>query len=165
MRRTPVSRVPTSRTPIARATKLRVALANLINKITLPAANLRGATAERLAARHLRKAGYRIIARNLRTPMGEIDILAEAPDRQTVVFIEVKGRNTKDRDKDTNNEYRPENRVGYHKQRRIITMASYIALKYGYTDRPIRFDVIGIDMPRGTKPVIRHHLGAFESKV
>ncbi len=49
-----------------------------------------GQKAEDLAARHLKRRGYKIVARNYRTRAGEIDIIArEGP---SLVFIEVKGR-------------------------------------------------------------------------
>ena len=53
-------------------------------------AERRGRWAEALAAWRLRLTGYRIVARNYRTPMGEIDLIARR-GRQ-LVFIEVKAR-------------------------------------------------------------------------
>lgn len=47
-----------------------------------------GTRGERLAARALRKLGLRILARNLRTPCGEVDLLAD--DRGLLVLVEVK---------------------------------------------------------------------------
>jgi putative endonuclease len=49
-----------------------------------------GKRAEELAVRHLRRRGYKIVARNYRTKAGEIDIIAR--EGRTLVFIEVKGR-------------------------------------------------------------------------
>ncbi len=49
-----------------------------------------GKQAEELAARHLKRRGYKIIARNYRTRVGEIDIIAR--EGRSLVFIEVKGR-------------------------------------------------------------------------
>ncbi len=49
-----------------------------------------GRRGERLAARRLKCTGYRILARNLRNCCGEIDLLAEASDRHTIVIVEVK---------------------------------------------------------------------------
>ena len=54
------------------------------------AAEKRGRRAEALAALFLRLKGYRILARRLKTPVGEIDILAR--DKDTLVFVEVKAR-------------------------------------------------------------------------
>jgi putative endonuclease len=49
-----------------------------------------GQKAEDLAVRHLKRQGYKIVARNYRTKAGEIDIIAR--EGRTLVFIEVKGR-------------------------------------------------------------------------
>ena len=49
-----------------------------------------GRRGERIAAARLRREGYRILARNVRNRFGEIDLVAEAPDRRTVVVVEVK---------------------------------------------------------------------------
>jgi putative endonuclease len=50
----------------------------------------RGRAGEDAAAALLEAAGYRIVARNVRLPGGEIDIIAR--DGDTVVFVEVKAR-------------------------------------------------------------------------
>jgi putative endonuclease len=50
----------------------------------------RGRAGETAAAALLEAAGYRIVARNVRLPGGEIDIIAR--DGDTVVFVEVKAR-------------------------------------------------------------------------
>lgn len=50
----------------------------------------RGRRAEALCAWWLRLQGYRILARNYRTPVGEIDILARRGD--TLAVVEVKAR-------------------------------------------------------------------------
>ena len=49
-----------------------------------------GRWGEELAANYLQDLGYQIIARNERTPYGELDIIARLSD--LVVFIEVKTR-------------------------------------------------------------------------
>ena len=49
-----------------------------------------GDRGEALAARELKKHGYRILAKNFRSAHGEIDIIAE--DRDVLVFVEVKTR-------------------------------------------------------------------------
>jgi putative endonuclease len=53
-------------------------------------AERRGRQAERVAAWRLRLAGYRIVARNFRSPVGEIDLIARRG--HTLVFVEVKIR-------------------------------------------------------------------------
>jgi putative endonuclease len=52
-----------------------------------------GVAAEARAAAHLTALGYRILKRNLRGPGGEIDIVAR--DGETIVFIEVKARESR----------------------------------------------------------------------
>jgi len=47
-----------------------------------------GSGGERAAGRYLRANGYRILKRNLRTPVGEVDLLCLAPDRRTIVLVE-----------------------------------------------------------------------------
>jgi putative endonuclease len=49
-----------------------------------------GRDSEAEAARHLQRAGYRIVARNYRTSFGEIDLVAY--DGAVLAFIEVKAR-------------------------------------------------------------------------
>lgn len=57
-------------------------------------AEKRGHRAETLAAMFLRLKGYRILARRVRTPMGEIDLIAYK--KNTVAFVEVKARKSMD---------------------------------------------------------------------
>jgi putative endonuclease len=49
-----------------------------------------GDKGEGLACNFLKKKGYRVILRNFKTSLGEIDIIAK--DKDTLVFIEVKTR-------------------------------------------------------------------------
>lgn len=58
------------------------------------AAEKRGRKGERLAALYLRAKGYRILDRRVRTPVGEVDLIAKRGN--LVAFIEVKHRKTLD---------------------------------------------------------------------
>jgi len=49
---------------------------------------IRGRAGERLAARYLRRLGHRILARNLRHPRGELDLVTRT--RTHLVLVEVK---------------------------------------------------------------------------
>lgn len=51
-----------------------------------------GMAAEEAAAELLKKNGYRIISRNYKTKIGEIDIIAR--DKDTLAFVEVKARSS-----------------------------------------------------------------------
>lgn len=117
-----------------------------------------GEQGEHLAEKYLKKQGYKRIARNLRTRLGEIDLLMLGPDGKTIVFVEVKtakaGRTSK---------IPPEHRVGPRKQRKIASLAAQLIAKHKLTNRPIRFDVVGIDLNNDRPADVRHYIGAFES--
>ena len=117
-----------------------------------------GAKGERLAEQYLRRQGYKTITRNLRNRLGEIDLLMLAPDGQTIVFIEVKTAKP-----NRSSTIPPEHRVGQQKQRKIATLAAKLIAKHKLTGRPIRFDVVGVDLHDDRDANIRHYPGAFES--
>ncbi len=77
-------------------------------------AKLLGMQGEEAAAAFLEARGHAILARNFRTPQGEIDIITRVG--QTVVFVEVKTRRTR-------RFGRPAAAVGYRKQQKIIQSA------------------------------------------
>jgi putative endonuclease len=52
--------------------------------------HLLGRRGERIAVVHLRRRGWAVLAQNVRTRHGEIDLIAR--DRRTLVFVEVKTR-------------------------------------------------------------------------
>src|SRR5919202_6610150 len=78
----------------------------------------RGALGERIAAEHLERRGYRIVARNYRTREGEIDLVAA--DDRALVFCEVKTRIDGGRFGPTT----PCGAIGPLKQRRLRALAS-----------------------------------------
>ena len=113
-----------------------------------------GAYGEEQAARYLRRHGYRILERNYRCRMGEIDIIARKG--RYLVFAEVKLR--KDDRFAEAREF-----VTYTKQRRILAAASLYLSSHEEELQP-RFDVIEIYAPHGeTAPIrIEHIEDAFE---
>jgi putative endonuclease len=118
-----------------------------------------GTRGERQAARYLRRLGYRILARNLRTRLGEVDLLAGTPDGVTIVVVEVKAGSRAAPDSP-----RPEVHVNRAKQRKLIALAAQLRRQPHLRDRPFRFDVIGVDQPARGPAVIRHHIGAFQAQ-
>lgn len=137
-----------------------------------------GRQGEREAARHLRRAGYRLVGRNLRSRLGEIDLLAMAPDGRTVVFVEVKSRRMDTAAGPADTTLRPEVHVNEAKRRKIVALAAGELRRRGWTRRPVRFDIIGVDLPGRDLPgralwgrglsgrdraTVRHHVGAFVS--
>lgn len=94
-----------------------------------------GQAGEDAAVAFLKKQGYRILEKNYRVPVGEVDIIAE--HKKTVVFIEVKSRADK--------EYQaPIEAVTPHKQHKIIQTAQSFLARNRVVDRAIRFDVVSI---------------------
>ena len=127
--------------------------------------NSTGARGESVAAKYLSRQRYRVLGRNIRNQLGEIDILAQAPDGRTIVVVEVKARRVKHLPGD---DLIPELHVDRKKQRKLTMLGACLAKQRKWADRPIRFDVIGVDLPperSNDKPVIRHHENAFESHV
>jgi len=113
-----------------------------------------GPAGERVAARRLREWGYRVIARNVRTGSGEVDLICLAPDKATIVFVEVKTRRVRVAGGDAAR--RPESSVGSRKQERLRRLAREVARKRGWTDRPLRIDVVAVEWPERGRPVVRH---------
>jgi len=94
-----------------------------------------GEAGEALAARLLRKKGYKIVATNYRTQLGEIDIIAR--DGDTLVFIEVKARQS-------GRFGSPKWALTPRKQRKISMVALYYLKTTGKSQAKARFDVVSI---------------------
>lgn len=113
---------------------------------------LLGDRGERLAARHLRRSGMRVITRGYRTPQGEIDLIAR--DGDTLVFVEVK----------TRRQGQPAEAVTPEKQRRLTLAAVRFLRRHRLLDVPARFDVVAITWPDDRRPPRLEHLrNAFEA--
>jgi putative endonuclease len=95
-----------------------------------------GRRGERAAERHLRRNGYRIVARNYRAAGAEIDLVAI--DGETLVFVEVKTRRSRAAGA-------PEEAVDERKQTRMRRAAEVFATRYRADDREMRFDIIAVD--------------------
>jgi len=116
-----------------------------------------GKRGERVAAKHLKKNRYRILLRNARTKTGELDLVALAPDRETIVVVEVKSR----RAKAGAGGPPPESSVTAFKRRKLVLLTEQLRARKGWTDRPVRIDVISVQFDERGKPSVRH----FENAV
>lgn len=96
-----------------------------------------GKEGEKIAADFLKKNGYRIIDKNIRCPLGEIDIVAR--EKGAIVFVEVKTR------KSSKLGY-PEQAVGIRKQKKMSQLALWFLQKKKIIDTSARFDVVAITM-------------------
>lgn len=94
-----------------------------------------GQSGEAVALEHLKKSGYRILACNYRTPLGEIDIIAR--DKDTLVFAEVKTRHT-------DRHGSPKWAVTPRKKRKISMAALYYLKTADLPYQKARFDVVSI---------------------
>lgn len=104
---------------------------------------------ENMAINYLKTQKYKILARNFRTPGGEIDIIAYDKASKYIAFVEVKYRAT-------NMFGRPLEAVTPQKQSNIIlTSQVYLKLK-GWLDRNFRYDAIEI-----IDDELRHIVNAF----
>ncbi len=110
-----------------------------------------GRRGERIAERHLRRFGYRIIARNYRAAGAEIDIVAM--DGDTLVFVEVKRRTGTAAGV-------PEEAVDAAKQTQIRRAAEAFVARYRAADRDARFDVVAI-VEDGGRRHLQHLKDAF----
>src|SRR3954447_2418978 len=125
-----------------------------MNSITHALMNrLLGDRGERMAARHLRRRGMRIILCGYRTRLGEIDLIAR--DGSTLVFVEVKARRLGE----------PAEAVTPEKQRRLTLPGLHFLKRHGLLgSAPCRFDVIAIVWPDDhSEPAIEHYRHAFEA--
>ncbi|MCR5785082.1 MAG: YraN family protein [Eubacterium sp.] len=106
---------------------------------------------EELAVRYLLKQRYKIVARNFRCRIGEIDIIAK--DDEYYVFTEVKYRKSRWGGG-------PELAVNYKKQVTITKVAQCFLMSRGLSmSTPCRFDVIAF-----TGEDISHIRNAFMSR-
>jgi putative endonuclease len=111
-----------------------------------------GRWGEQTAAEFLEMEGYSIIDRNVRTPYGEIDLIAqlELPQQRMTVFVEVKTR--------TNDSYGPpEESVTARKQAHLLAAVEDYMQKHPDPEMAWRVDVIAIRrMAAGEAPQIVH---------
>lgn len=114
---------------------------------------LLGNRGERLAAKHLSRKGYRILARQHKTFLGELDIIAQ--DNACIVFVEVKTRRS-------DIAGHPVEAVTYEKQKKLTQLGLAYLKKHRLLEHPARFDVVTIHWKSGQrKPVIEHFENAF----
>ena len=94
-----------------------------------------GKSGEEAAVNFLKNNGYRILARNYKTKLGEIDIIAR--DKDTLCFIEVKTRHS--------DRYGlPAEAVSLPKQRQIAKAALFFLKERNLLEKKARFDVVSV---------------------
>ena len=109
-----------------------------------------GKWGEDTAAEYLTEHGYEIVARNARTPYGEIDIVARLGD--VTIFVEVKTRTS-------NKMGLPEESITARKREHMLAAADHYA-----AEREIdhwQIDVIAIEGKPGSNPKITYFENAI----
>lgn len=96
-----------------------------------------GKKGEELAIERLRALGYKVLERNFKCRLGEIDIIAR--DKSTLVFIEVKTRATRDFGG-------PAAAVHERKQRQLSKVALLYLNHKKLFNIPARFDVVAVEL-------------------
>ena len=113
-----------------------------------------GLRGENAAARFLRRKRYKIVARQDRVKLGEIDLVAV--DGETIVFVEVKTRTDWQAG-------HPTEAVTADKQRRITGAALAFLRSHNLLEYAARFDVVAVTWPHDVaSPKIEHYEDAFE---
>ncbi|NOT22605.1 MAG: YraN family protein [Nitrospiraceae bacterium] len=120
---------------------------------TLDPRRIFGQEGESAAEQYLQRKGYRILARNLRSSVGELDLVAE--EGQVLVFVEVKARRT---DAFGGAIYA----VHQRKQEKLIQLAAQYLARHHINDRLCRFDVVLLQGDETAPTQVEHIQNAFE---
>ncbi len=112
-----------------------------------------GKSGEDLAVGRLQSLGYRVLERNYRCPLGEIDLVAE--EDGCLVFVEIKTRRGGSLGE-------AKAAVDPRKQRRITLVAQHYLKTQNRIEQRSRFDVVAVSLNQGREriEVIR---AAFEA--
>ena len=125
--------------PISNAESLLVRLwervTGWLRRRPLDSRQARGAQAERAAARYLRQHGYRILQRNLRTKLGEIDIVAE--HNGWLVVVEVRSRSE-------DSPVSPQAGLTRAKQRKLRQLTEQLRKQDHLSHLPVRVDLVEV---------------------
>lgn len=113
-----------------------------------------GHRGEDLAVAELERRGMRVLERNWRCRLGEIDIIAveEEGQSRTIVFCEVKCRSGLGYGD-------PLEAITYAKLRRLRQLSAEWLAEHGPPAAGIRLDAVGVLLRSGAEPVVNHVRG------
>ncbi len=114
-----------------------------------------GTRGEEVACSALKRAGYRLLKRNYRCPLGEIDIIAR--QGRTIVFVEVKSESGP-------RGILPKDRVDERKQRKMIHVAQFFLKGKRLRDVSARFDVVQVMFQEDGPPWVEIIVNAFDTQ-
>jgi putative endonuclease len=109
-----------------------------------------GQLGEQIATDYLKKQGYKVLGRNFKTKLGELDIIAKKG--RLLVFVEVKSGFI-------NSDFTPELHFNKQKIRRLKKAIEVylISKKIPVEKQEIRLDLVAIEIKENEKPEIRHY--------
>lgn len=112
-----------------------------------------GSLAEMMACRYLEGNGLRLVMRNFRCKVGEIDLVMR--HNETIVFVEVRSRKTVRYGSAAES-------VDFRKQRKLTNAAQFFMQRYDpHLQHTYRFDVVAIQGEPGNNPDIQWISPAF----
>lgn len=111
-------------------------------------AERQGRLGETAAAWWLRLKGWRVLDRRVRTPVGEIDLVARRAN--LVAFVEVKARGTT---------AELDHAIDHRRLARVAAAAEYLAPRYCGPSDDLRIDVILVARGRGLRHIENAWIG------
>ncbi|MCC0630824.1 MULTISPECIES: YraN family protein [unclassified Clostridioides] len=109
----------------------------------------KGDFGEEVAINYLLSKGAKLLEKNYRLKIGEVDIIVRMDDE--IVFVEVKSR--------SNLRYGyPCESVNFKKRKKIVEIAKYYITKNNLHNIPIRFDVVEVYL---SEKRVNHIMNAF----
>jgi len=121
-----------------------------------PAGKALGRWGERHAERHLKRRGYRLVARNFQVGPGEADLVFDDPKSNALVIVEVKTRVGTTEP----GAFRPEANIDGAKRRKLVQVARAAASRLNAKDRLLRIDVIAVEWKSRGQHTVRHYENA-----
>ena len=113
-----------------------------------------GRRGEEIAAAYLVRQGYRVLERNWRGKIGELDLIVEREG--VIAIVEVRTHEAADYDD-------PLASIRSRKIRQVARAAQEYVLRHPrIADREMRFDVVGVTLSGGGEPKVEHIPDAFE---
>jgi putative endonuclease len=113
-----------------------------------------GDQAEHFVAEQLLRAEWQVLARRLRTPYAEVDLLAISPEGKHLVVVEVKARHALSWGT-------PREALRWRQQARLARALEYLALRMAWPHE-IRLDLCFVEVLAG-RPVAWQHLESLEA--
>jgi len=114
-----------------------------------------GDRGEMAACSFLKEKGYKILEKNYKCKLGEIDLIASRKGR--LAFIEVKTR--------TSAQFgTPQEAVDYKKQNKIFKLAQWYLKEKKIEKMPMAFDVVAVLWNEGRSPEINLIADAYEKE-